>query len=482
MGSFSARRFGALVTAAAGVFAVCTAAPAHADAVPIMVSPDAQDSTIAVSGPGKDATTSVQVMDNSVDTVTATNVTLSFDLSPLAGVVDATVSDPRCSTAGTSITCDLGSVTLTDWGSDTVQIPLHLRAAAGATAGESAQYTLTASADGVDPVSSWQPTTVTLADGPDLTGSGWDTDGTNGFQAVTLGSTVSTPKFTAENLGSQDAEGITVVFVTPYEFPFVNLASNCEYARNPNQYLSVSFASCYFDDVIQPGDAYTVQNPQRFTVRRDTISQFGSYVSAQILPGYQPGSAYNSSVTWFHGTQAKLVLAHTGGADAPAKAVGQTPQTGIDAQDGWLAQRYRAANGVSSDLAAVGTRAKAGTDGTVTVTVGIRNYGPGTLDFGPVGSPAGVLRFTAPSGATVTTVPDGCWFPYESTDYQCSTTGTFKTHTTQYFTFTLSVPSTGVTGPGAVVVYHGGEGPVPTGADVYDTVWSNDTATVIVKS
>jgi len=100
----------------------------------------------------------------------------------------------------------------------------------------------------------------------------------------------------------------------------------------------------------------------------------------------------------------------------------------------------------------------------------------------PVGSPAGVLRFTAPAGATVTTAPDGCWLSYESTDYQCGTTGTFNAHTTQYFTLTVSVPSTGVTRPGAVVVYHGGEGPVPTGADVYDTVWSNDTATVIIKS
>jgi LPXTG-motif cell wall-anchored protein len=44
----------------------------------------------------------------------------------------------------------------------------------------------------------------------------------------------------------------------------------------------------------------------------------------------------------------------------------------------------------------------------VTATVGVRNSGPATLDFGRAGSPAATIRVNIPQGTTVVSAPQSC--------------------------------------------------------------------------
>jgi hypothetical protein len=118
----------------------------------------------------------------------------------------------------------------------------------------------------------------------------------------------------------------------------------------------------------------------------------------------------------------------------------------------------------------------------VPVTIGVRENGPGSLDFGPVGDPAAEVTFTPPPGTTVTSVPDGCFLNFSSPNYLCQSTYLFLRGTSQTFTFQLHVPAGGATGSGSVSVVHGTEGPPPTGPDVYDTTWDNNTASVTINS
>jgi hypothetical protein len=43
------------------------------------------------------------------------------------------------------------------------------------------------------------------------------------------------------------------------------------------------------------------------------------------------------------------------------------------------------------------------------------------------------------------------------------------------------IDANGATGAGSVTVVHGSPGPAPTGPDVYDTDWSNNTAAVTIN-
>ncbi|HEV3173950.1 MAG TPA: hypothetical protein VGZ32_26605 [Actinocrinis sp.] len=470
----------AALTAVATVSGGLAAAPARADSNPISISVFGSDTTLGVSGIGKDLTAGLNVETSTSPTGTATNVTLAIDFSGLAGMATISTSNPACTTSGTVITCDFGAVNITDYiaiPSPTVQI--HVSPVAGAQVSQVGQYTLTGSADGVAPVSI--PQNVTLADGPDMTGSGYAPYGSPPPVPVALKSKVSTPKLTVTNDGSASAEGVTIVFNSAYEFPFYGLARNCEYAANHYSYGSLLFASCYFPNVITPGDAYTLENTQRFTVRPDTIHDFESIFSADIVPGYQPPTAVDSTLKWVPGTEDPLVLTKTSGPGTPTTTPVHVTQTNIDPYDGWNNLVYQASNGVSTDLAAIGAKVEAPKGSTVNVTVGVHNNGPGTEDFGPALADAADLQFTPPPGTTVTAVPSNCFLANNGA-YVCSMAQILRYSTSAKVTFTLQVSATGATGEGQVFVYHGSNGGTPTGPDVYDTVWTNNVAPVRITS
>ena len=479
----SARRVGvAALTAVAAVSGGLAAAPAHADdSNPISISAFGSDTTLGVSGVGKDLTAGLNVETSTSPTGTATNVTLAVDFSGLAGMATISTSNPDCTTSGTVITCDFGTFNITNY----IAIPspivqIHLTPVAGATVGQTGQYTLTGSADGVTPVSVQQ--NVTLADGPDLTGSGYELPDSNVPPVqVALKSKVSSPKLTVTNGGSTSAEGVTIVFNSAYELPFIDLARNCQYAANPYSYGRLLLASCYFPNVITPGDAYALEKTQQFSVAPDTIHNFETIFSAHVVPGYQPPSAVDSTLKWIPGTEDPLVLTKTSGPGTPTTTPVQVTQTNIDPYDGWNNLVYQASNGVSTDLAAIGAKVEAQKGSTVNVTVGVHNNGPGTEDFGPGLVDAADLQFTPPPGTTVATVPSNCFLANNGA-YVCSMAQILRYSTSAKVTFTLQVSAGGATGEGQVFVYHGANGPTPSGPDAYDTVWTNNLAPVRITS
>ncbi len=471
----------AALTTVAAVSGGLAAAPAHADSNPISVSVFGSDTTLGVSGIGKDLTAGLNVETSTSPTGTATNVTLAVDFSGLASLATITTSNPACATSGTVITCDFGTIDITNYiARPSPLVQIHVSPVAGAQVGQAGQYTLTGSADGVAPVSISQ--NVTLADGPDLTGAGYELPDSNTPPVeVALKSKVSSPTLTVTNGGSTSAEGVTIVFNSAYELPFIDLARNCEYAATPSSYGHLLLASCYFPNIITPGDAYALENPQRFTVAPDTIHDFETIFSAHVVPGYQPPSAVDSSLKWIPGTEDPLVLTKTGGPGTPTTTPVHVTQANIDPYDGWNNLDYQASDGVSTDLAAIGAKVEAPKGSTVNVTVGVHNNGPGTEDYGPALLDAADLQFTPPPGTTVTTVPSNCFLANNGA-YVCSMAQILRYSTSAKVTFTLQVSAGGATGPGQVFVYHGANGPTPSGPDVYDTVWTNNFAPVRVTS
>ena len=484
--SSGARRFGVAALAAAAVAGGLPAAPAHAASNPISLSIWGNDAIVGVPGIGKDLAVGLNVETTTAPTGTATNVKLSVDFSALAGIATISSSNAGCATSGTVLTCSFGTVNITNWVADP-SVHLHIQPTAGAKAGQTGQFTMTASADGVAPVSS-PPNNVTLADGADLVGSGYAPAGQSPPPVqVALNTTVATPKLTVTNAGSESAQGVTIVFNSAYEYAFSGLAANCQYAANANSFGRLVFASCYFPNVIPAGDVYALQNTPTLAVGPDTIENFEAIFSAQIVPGYQPPSAVDSTLTWTAGTGAPLVLTKASGPGTPTTTPVQVTQSGIDPSDGWNNLVYEATNGVSTDLAALGarvvpprnSRAPGPHGSTVGVTVGVHNNGPGTEDFGPALRDAADLQFIPPPGTTVATMPSNC-SAANGGIYVCSMAQILRYSTSANVTFTLNVPAGGATGPGRVFVYHGWNGGIPTGPDGYDNNWADNFASVVI--
>lgn len=469
------RTLSAVGLLAAGACALLGTSAAHASSSTVSMTVDASDTTIGVTGPGRDIPITLSANTNAA-TYAYSNVTVSIDTSGLAGVATATTTQSNCTTSGTTITCDLGTVTEKNVG---LTMKLHVTGAAGATSGETGQLALRAWADGVAPASTSQPTTVTLADGPDLSFAnnayGRGAPDVN----LTRGQTYTTPHYTFTNFGSQSAEGVTIMYTAPYEAPFTNLASNCQYAGDGEPTEAV----CYFPNVIQPGESDVISTPQQATIRQDTIAGFREYVHVQSAPGYQSGSAIDSSLKWYSGTGPALAIQPTSGTQTTTAT--KVAQEDISGTDMSTSQTFYVTDGVPADLAAVGARVNASGGSNVTVTVGAHNNGPGTVDFGAAGISSENVFFTAPSGTTVTKAPSGCRPVTPGVEYQCAPDlgSLFITGTNRNYTFTLRISASGVHSDGTVSVVRGwDDGVTPSGPDVYDTDWSNDTARVVVNS
>lgn len=474
-----ARGLGAVGLVTAVACAVVGTPAAHAAGGDVSITASASDATIGITGPGRDIPITVGT-DAEPATTTYTNVTVSIDLSGLAGVATATTTQSGCTTTAEKIVCDLGSVSENDsW----LTMMLHVTPVSGAKAGGTGQFTLTSWADGVAPADGYQPTTITLADGPDVRFPG-NPNGGGSSTTVDLsrGQTYTTPQFTFSNVGSENAEGVTIFYTAAYEAPFVNLASNCQYGAPSTDAGRPTFASCYFPNVIQPGESDTITIPQQLTIRADAIAHFHGFVEVQVVPGYEAGSNGDSTLTWFSGTGPALAIQPATGTQASAAS--KVAQTDIDPTGQFVNQDFQVIDGVPADLAAVGAKVTAGNGSTTTVTVGAHNNGPGSVDFGAAGISPEVVTFTAPSGTTVTKAPADCQTLTAGSKYMCEPGmgAVFVAGTTQNYTFTLAISAGGARSIGSVTVVHGWDaGPTPGGPDVYDSDWSNDTARVVVN-
>ncbi|MFF3754125.1 hypothetical protein ACFYYH_27280 [Streptomyces sp. NPDC002018] len=164
---------------------------------------------------------------------------------------------------------------------------------------------------------------------------------------------------TVTNNGTAAAEEVVfrVRLTRGLEFP--EIAAGCTYTTLPDQ---VGQALCRLETVIEPGKSITV--PVRFKVRANALMEVVQYGTGRT--GAEPGEGFDES---HH-------------------------RLAVDADS-------------SADLAAQGDRAKGKAGSAVSVTVALRNHGPGWVQNN-VSDDQPALMVTIPPGTTAVDVPELC--------------------------------------------------------------------------
>ncbi|MFF9351001.1 hypothetical protein [Streptomyces sp. NPDC014734] len=364
-------RFGARVAAAAGLLTVGLAVPASAEEQTDQLWINAQsEQKLPLGGGSEDGPQSRSLdigLSHDNDNFTVTDGRLTVDISGVAGVAEVTWPD-NCAPSGTTAVCSVPVVPTIgdDYGP---QVHLTVRAAAGAAAGAHGRITYTAVATGgltggpaesmEAPLDSFD-TTLTVAGGPDL--SLGDIAPVKGAQP---GSTHTVP-FTVTNKGDERSEGLAARFVASYGLDLLTRYPECTYRTiGDDEYAPMTEATCAFDEVLEPGDTFTLPEPLRVTLASHALAE-------RFDISVDPGN----------------------GADDLA------------GEDNYTIAGFNAVN--TADFEATGARVTGGAGETVTAELGFRNNGPAWLGNLGSGDPVAVVDFTVPQGVTATAVPDAC--------------------------------------------------------------------------
>lgn len=323
--------------------------------------------------------------------LTVSGVTVSYDVSGLAGVAALVPQGGTCTTSGTVTTCHVGTISVNTFNDESPVPyfgerfqPLTLTSVAGAAAGASGTFAVTVSATGA--VSSSSTITVSLADGPNLVVKG----GGVGFPkvAVTAGSAFSrSVVFT--NDGDQAAQGVTVEIMSDgYGVEVPQLHSNC-------QYQAPAIAFCYIPDLVAPRATETLSPSIQFLTTTDLMWQG---VSITVIPGY--AALPNFSV----GTGKPFTLKDsTGKTQTPIS--GHVTQQNIDGPSDTLLLDPTV-TGSSADITP-SIDLSLGPQIFVQwlVEAGVANNGPGYVQLSRSGNEMLTGDISVPSGVTFTTVP-----------------------------------------------------------------------------
>jgi LPXTG-motif cell wall-anchored protein len=396
---FRARRLPAVaVVLAAAVFGVPGAAHAgpadqiQLEAPDILVPTGSTASGVAVR------------LRNSGDAdVALTNVKVVIDASGLAGV--ATVADARptfggdCDTAGLRTTCTYEQLNVSIIG----EYPafLDLKAAAGAAAGATGSYAVTAEADGFSRTASGQVTVaeaVNLVAGPEITLAG------------AAGSTLALSP-TVRNAGSQVVRGAVLASSSgSRSASYRPQYSNCVYT-------DVEFF-CVFDEELAAGRQYAPASPVAVRLGGDAPapSTFETYADWQT-----PADAADSMRAIRNrggrpGTGPVLRLV-----EKAAPALRAAPQSDVSALDNYTHVVVNVTGKNLPDLAAVDTTVSGAVGETVTAKIAIKNLGPAVIDAWDQFPSAYVVL---PAGTTVVEADRNC-VPVEGRagEYRCLSGG-----------------------------------------------------------
>lgn len=321
--------------------------------------------------------------------VTVDGLTVAFDASGLAGV--ATIADDDDSDCteetATRLVCSVWfPVDLDSDGQGVFDI--MVKAAAGAKPGATGTLKATLTATGIEPVT--REAAVRVAKGVDLAA------GDEVSVRAEPGGTFDAP-LTVRNAGRSTVDGVTVMFHGDFALRAGRTFSNCTYVGDRPW-------SCTFDQRLAPGKTYRLTVPYR--LRADAYAPGSEYSQAQWLTpaehedhlayltqrGYDIGKPGNGGV-----------LALT----AVAKTL-RAPQTDTNPDNNWSNLEVTVTGKQGADLIAVGDRVAGAVGTEVTATVGVRNEGPATIDWGRSGEHIAHISVTVPPGSTVLTVPPGC--------------------------------------------------------------------------
>lgn len=415
------------------------------------------------------------------NTASAHDVTVTITL-PSGGPVTGTTSHPGCTTADTTITCQIAS--LDSSSGQTVTIPVMLTAAAGTPDGTDAGLVVGATSPdtfGGDPA----PQPVTVENRPNLS----VVPAIAPLMEVPRRQRAALPQITVTNTGSLAAQGATIEFTNGRYAALHADYSNCQTSADGWNVI------CRVDNVIQPGETYEIVNPPTFRLPADTVlTEPGRQVDAlnvDFNPGDDVASQENGG-TFTAGTGKPLTLARTVGTGTPQTTSDSVPQQNLAGfDDNYFQQPIRATDGLVTDLAAVGARVAVSGTTAATVEVGVRNAGPALL-WDLAGTGTSWVRFTVPGGATVTEAPSDCMpvttdgsFPANGTpgygEYECISRN-LSPHASALWDFKVMLAAGVKKTTGSVLLHYvgdGGPGPFPAG---WDTDPTNDTANVVLTA
>lgn len=387
-----ARRLVALGAGIAVGLAAFALPAAHADTSPPNVFSAFESLVLSPGTAGKVA--SHQIGGNAATPTTFTRVTVTYDVTGLAGVATLIPQSGHCTTVSSLITCHVGDFTANQIGGGpsatpyfgTESLRLKLVPAAGAPAGASGTIAATVSAASVPASSS--TISVSLADGPDIQVMGADSTSAPSVQVSPATAYYRAVKFT--NVGDQAAQGVTLE-ITAYG-PGVDvpeLRKNCQYSAPTTAY-------CYIPDLVAPGASETLSPAVELLTDSDLMHQL---VTIAVVPGYA------ALPTYAVGTGKPFTLVDASGA-AQQPVSGQSAQTNIDFADSRVTFNLNVA-AASADLAATASVDLGPVPGQWAVSPVSFNNGPGFIELGRSGFFLLTGDVVFPAGVTVVSVPSG---------------------------------------------------------------------------
>ncbi|MCX5102552.1 hypothetical protein [Streptomyces sp. NBC_00439] len=324
-------RLGVCVAAAAGLLTAGLAAPAFAEEQTDQLWIQAPSEQKLIPGGSTSEGSPLDIgLYHDNDNFAVTDGRLSVDISGIAGVADVTWPD-NCAPTGTTAVCTVPEVPVIG-DAYSPQVHLTVRAADGAATGAQGRITYAAVATGGPDGTLEAPrdsfdTTVSVGSGPDLS-----LGEIAPVKNLQLG-TARTVPFAVTNKGSERSEGVT--------------------------------ATCSFDQVVEPGDAFTLPSPLRVALAAHAYAE-------RLDISVEPGNG----------------------------------ATDLSEEDNYTIAAFGAVN--TADFAAQGTQVTGGVGETVTAELGFRNNGPAWIGNLGSGDPVAAVDVTVPEGVTVTSPPADC--------------------------------------------------------------------------
>ena len=299
----------------------------------------------------------------------AHDVSVVVDASSLAGKATMEVTGDCVNTGTLKVRCDVGPLS----GKESID-PFFLKPTAAAKAGDTGAITYTATASDATTVTG---RTDVLVGGPKLVARPYPA-----LKGIAPGGVFErTPAFA--NTGTAPADKGVMLMVQDSEG--VSLArdhSNCHYSERPDV-----GAWCRFDTPVAAGTAYETDAPLRYTAAKDTMYGYNSYVVWPV-GGTAPDS-FDPSDFPATGTGAPLGL------------------KSVAAGSGFTGSGYGTfATTQHADYQALGDTVEGKVGKTVSITLGVRNNGPGWMNFRWMDTEnSGTFVVTPPAGTTITGVP-----------------------------------------------------------------------------
>ncbi|GLZ77735.1 hypothetical protein Afil01_25420 [Actinorhabdospora filicis] len=405
-------------------FVVGAAAPAYAAEQPRLAVADWNEVSLA---PGETAAGGPGLYFDGEGSGTITGLVMTVDIGAAAGLAEITTDD--CDRSGTILTCALNDVRYTEGDYPSIDQP-HLEFTALTGVNGVAKLPVTIAADNA--TTTGGTFTVRVAETVEF-----------GYEEVTNpgapGQTIDV-KIPVANGGDTTIYNPVLNMEIDGAAPAGPLPANCVSHLSAGSYRA--WLTCRFDAVLKPGASSTLTMP--WTIRTDVLRQVYGGFTWEGNDGEAPTG---------NGTGPALTI--PGAPKAPAEVPVQHVFDGAS----YPGDLITLTSGGKTDLVAVSSTLPAKT-GAATLTVAVRNDGPGMLWPGGGGEPMTYVWVKLPKGVTVTSLPDGCAKPNPGDfgkdvfpgDFRCGKTVDIEVGESMSFEIPVQVTAVDLAAEGAVIV------------------------------